>query len=141
MVYITVGSAAHLILEFLEEWSTENFEEISPAVIPQATKIFVNGCWVGVHRNPELLVKTLRQLRRQFFSEISMGILRVFSEIALHLLYKANDAQLSIMVAEQVEQAHAAIVALTSSQKTVNQIRENFVPIESLSDHKTMAKQ
>ncbi|XP_020247697.1 DNA-directed RNA polymerase II subunit RPB2-like isoform X5 [Asparagus officinalis] len=115
--------------------------EISPAVIPQATKIFVNGCWVGVHRNPELLVKTLRQLRRQFFSEISMGILRVFSEIALHLLYKANDAQLSIMVAEQVEQAHAAIVALTSSQKTVNQIRENFVPIESLSDHKTMAKQ
>ncbi|XP_020247695.1 DNA-directed RNA polymerase II subunit 2-like isoform X3 [Asparagus officinalis] len=128
MVYITVGSAAHLILEFLEEWSTENFEicifylflvnEISPAVIPQATKIFVNGCWVGVHRNPELLVKTLRQLRRQ-----------------------ANDAQLSIMVAEQVEQAHAAIVALTSSQKTVNQIRENFVPIESLSDHKTMAKQ
>ncbi|ONK56420.1 uncharacterized protein A4U43_C10F8430 [Asparagus officinalis] len=92
--------------------------EISPAVIPQATKIFVNGCWVGVHRNPELLVKTLRQLRRQ-----------------------ANDAQLSIMVAEQVEQAHAAIVALTSSQKTVNQIRENFVPIESLSDHKTMAKQ
>lgn len=26
MVYITVGSAAHPILEFLEEWSTENFE-------------------------------------------------------------------------------------------------------------------
>ncbi|KAF9603448.1 hypothetical protein IFM89_036241 [Coptis chinensis] len=72
MVYITVGSAANPILEFLEEWSTENFEvipkilrEISPAVIPQATKIFVNGCWVGIHRNPEFLVKTLRQLRRQ----------------------------------------------------------------------------
>lgn len=26
MVYITVGSAANPILEFLEEWSTENFE-------------------------------------------------------------------------------------------------------------------
>jgi hypothetical protein len=26
MVYITVGSAAHPILEFLEEWGTENFE-------------------------------------------------------------------------------------------------------------------
>lgn len=65
MVYITVGSAAYPILEFLEEWSTENFEEISPAVIPQATKIFVNGCWVGIHRDPELLVKTLRQLRRR----------------------------------------------------------------------------
>ncbi|CAN0912906.1 DNA-directed RNA polymerase II subunit RPB2 [Linum grandiflorum] len=56
MVYITVGSAAYPILEFLEEWGTENFEEISPAVIPQATKIFINGCWVGIHRDPDMLV-------------------------------------------------------------------------------------
>jgi hypothetical protein len=40
-------------------------QEISPAVIPQAAKIFVNGCWVGIHRNADLLVKTLRRLRRQ----------------------------------------------------------------------------
>ncbi|XP_050371778.1 DNA-directed RNA polymerase II subunit RPB2-like, partial [Argentina anserina] len=65
MVYITVGSAAYPILEFLEEWVTENFEEISPAVIPKATKIFVNGCWVGIHRDPEMLVRTLKKLRRR----------------------------------------------------------------------------
>ncbi|KAL7000396.1 DNA-dependent RNA polymerase II [Sarracenia purpurea var. burkii] len=76
MVYITVGSAANPILEFLEEWSTENFEEISPAVIPQATKIFVNGCWVGIHRMPELLVKTLRQLRRQVDVNTEVGVIR-----------------------------------------------------------------
>lgn len=29
MVYITVGSAAYPILEFLEEWGTENFEVCS----------------------------------------------------------------------------------------------------------------
>ncbi|PIA55356.1 hypothetical protein AQUCO_00800242v1 [Aquilegia coerulea] len=76
MVYITVGSAANPILEFLEEWSTENFEEISPGVIPQATKIFVNGCWVGIHRNPELLVRTLRQLRRQVDVNTEVGVIR-----------------------------------------------------------------
>lgn len=31
----------------------------------QATKIFVNGVWVGVHRDPSMLVRTLRQMRRQ----------------------------------------------------------------------------
>ena len=31
----------------------------------QATKIFVNGVWVGVHRDPAMLVRTLRQMRRQ----------------------------------------------------------------------------
>ena len=42
-----------------------SLQEISPAVIPQATKIFVNGCWVGIHRDPDMLVKTLRRLRRR----------------------------------------------------------------------------
>ncbi len=36
--------------EFLEEWSMENLEEIAPSSIADATKIFVNGCWVGIHR-------------------------------------------------------------------------------------------
>lgn len=30
-----------------------------------ATKIFVNGCWVGIHKDPEQLMNTLRKLRRQ----------------------------------------------------------------------------
>lgn len=45
---------------------------------------------------------------------------------------QANDAQLSTMVAEQVEQAHAGLEALSSSQKAINQLRENFVSIEKL---------
>lgn len=65
MAYISVGCAAAPVLEFLEEWTMELLEEISPSVILQATKIFVNGAWVGVHRDPQMLVKTLRQMRRQ----------------------------------------------------------------------------
>ncbi|XAR66461.1 DNA-directed RNA polymerase [Bertholletia excelsa] len=76
MVYITVGSAAYPILEFLEEWGTENFEEISAAVIPQATKIFVNGIWVGIHRDPDMLVKTLRRLRRRVDVNTEVGVVR-----------------------------------------------------------------
>ncbi|KAI3825880.1 hypothetical protein L1987_07590 [Smallanthus sonchifolius] len=45
---------------------------------------------------------------------------------------QANDAQLSTMVAEQVEQAQAGLKALASSEKTVNHLRENFVNIERL---------
>lgn len=31
----------------------------------QATKLFVNGVWVGIHRDPAMLVTTLRDMRRQ----------------------------------------------------------------------------
>lgn len=35
------------------------------SVIPNSTKVFVNGVWVGIHRDPQHLVRTLRNLRRQ----------------------------------------------------------------------------
>jgi len=74
MAYISVGSNAAPILEFLEEWSTEKLDEISPGIIPSATKIFVNGVWVGIHRNPSMLVSTLRTLRRQVDVNTEVGV-------------------------------------------------------------------
>ncbi|KAH7529067.1 hypothetical protein FEM48_Zijuj05G0144800 [Ziziphus jujuba var. spinosa] len=76
MVCITVGSDAYPILEFLEEWGTESLEEISPAVIPQSTKIFVNGCWVGIHRDADMLVKALWRLRRRVDVNAEVGVVR-----------------------------------------------------------------
>ncbi|RID50311.1 hypothetical protein BRARA_H01050 [Brassica rapa] len=76
MVYVTVGSAAYPILIFLEEWGLETLEEISPADIPQATKIFVNGKWVGIHRIPDMLVRTLRLLRRRNDIKTEVSVVR-----------------------------------------------------------------
>ncbi|CAN1345345.1 Exocyst complex component SEC6 [Linum perenne] len=45
---------------------------------------------------------------------------------------QANDAQLSTMVAEQVEQAQSGLASLSASQTTINQLRDNFVGIEKL---------
>jgi len=46
MVYITVGSAAYPILEFLEEWGTENFEVLVISFIKVITCFFL--CMVCV---------------------------------------------------------------------------------------------
>uniref|UniRef100_A0A915EJ38 DNA-directed RNA polymerase subunit beta n=1 Tax=Ditylenchus dipsaci TaxID=166011 RepID=A0A915EJ38_9BILA len=75
MAYISVGSMPEPILEFLEEWSMNNLEEVSPGMIADSTKIFVNGSWVGIHNNPDQLMSTLLKLRRQMdiiVSEVSM---------------------------------------------------------------------
>lgn len=39
MAYISVGSQPSPILEFLEEWSMENLEEISPAAIAESVTV------------------------------------------------------------------------------------------------------
>ncbi|KAL3639259.1 SNARE-binding exocyst subunit S6 [Castilleja foliolosa] len=47
---------------------------------------------------------------------------------------QANDAHLSTMVAEQVEQAQAGLESLSLSQMTISGLRENFVEIEKYED-------
>lgn len=139
MAYISVGSQPAPILEFLEEWSMENLEEITPSVIAKynlyhlslfvlshlqytclyhytitsfllktlysilfymyifvilsylpffsSTKIFVNGNWVGIHREPEHLMTTLRRLRRQMdiiVSEVSTQHVQIKCTVYVH---------------------------------------------------------
>jgi len=74
MTYVSVGTDADHVLEFLEEWTMENLEEVSPSVVAESTKIFVNGAWVGIHRDPAVLVKTLRQLRRDQAIHTEVGV-------------------------------------------------------------------
>ena len=53
MAVVTVGQTAGPLLEFLEANSMDNIMELDPQGIPGKTKIFLNGCWVGVHENAE----------------------------------------------------------------------------------------
>lgn len=74
MAKVSVGCPSAVVLEFLEEFNMESLEEVQPSVIPLATRIFVNGNWVGIHRDPDLIVRTLRRLRRDgdINSEVSI---------------------------------------------------------------------
>lgn len=85
MAYITVGKPASPILEFLDEWGVENLEEISPTAIPNATKVFCNGAWVGIHRDPDQLVSTLKELRRSVTIDPETSVVRDIGERELRL--------------------------------------------------------
>lgn len=90
MSYISVGSAANPLLEFLEEWGMENLMELAPTSIPSATKIFVNGVWVGVHRDPGELIYSLRQMRRSVDISPEVSIVRDIREKELRIYTDAG---------------------------------------------------
>jgi DNA-directed RNA polymerase II subunit RPB2 len=85
MSYVSVGSNSGPLMEFLDEWAMENLEEVSAASIPDATKIFLNGVWVGIHREPDDLVETLRGMRRKLDVSQEVSIVRDVSEKELRL--------------------------------------------------------
>lgn len=85
MAYISVGSSSIPIVEFLEEWGMENLGECSPSSVVESTKIFVNGSWSGIHRDPEQLVSTLRELRRCCDLNSEVSVVRDIRERELRL--------------------------------------------------------
>jgi DNA-directed RNA polymerase II subunit RPB2 len=106
MTYITVGSSNKLILDFLGEFDLASLEEVTADVIPKATKVFVNGKWVGLHLHPEDLVNTIRQLRRSVSIPVEVGVvydtrdreLRLYSDAGrcCRPLFIVEDQQLKI---------------------------------------------
>lgn len=98
MAYVTVGSSSRPIMEFLDEWTMESLEELNPASIPHATKVFLNGVWVGVHRFPDDLVKNLRALRRSVDVNPEVSVVRDVRDKELRIYTDAGRICRSLFV-------------------------------------------
>ncbi|KAH9330051.1 hypothetical protein KI387_002159, partial [Taxus chinensis] len=62
---VSLHTAEEPILDFLNKCSITVVDQISPSTSKGATKIYVNGEWVGIYHDPDSLVKKLRDLRRK----------------------------------------------------------------------------
>mmetsp|Transcript_33024 Transcript_33024/g.85008 ORF Transcript_33024/g.85008 Transcript_33024/m.85008 type:complete len:1184 (-) Transcript_33024:53-3604(-) len=76
MCYISLGSAQSLIEDFLEEWGILDLMECSPMHVKKYAKVFLNGGWIGMHKEPAKLRDTLLALRRRkdIDSEVSIQL-------------------------------------------------------------------
>ena len=89
MACISVGSLSAPVIEFLEEWGLESLEENAHSATP-CTKVFVNGVWMGVHRDPANLVKTIKKLRRKDDISSEVSVVRDIRERELRLYTDAG---------------------------------------------------
>eukprot|EP01012_Entosiphon_sulcatum_P057824 TRINITY_DN8168_c0_g1_i1.p1 TRINITY_DN8168_c0_g1~~TRINITY_DN8168_c0_g1_i1.p1 ORF type:complete len:1204 (-),score=175.67 TRINITY_DN8168_c0_g1_i1:20-3631(-) len=106
MCHVSVGAKkgySDQIREFLEEWSTENLEEITPSVValPTTSKVFLDGSWIGIHRNPQQMVDALYNLRRSGEIEFDVGIVRDVRERELRIFTDAGRTLRPLFVVEE----------------------------------------
>jgi len=106
MAYITTGTPPAPIMQSLGEFSTENLTDILPSVIaePMTCKIFVNGNWVGIHRNPRELVETLRSTLRPYDEFAEVSIVRDIPEAEVRIFTDAGRICRPLFVVNEQQQ-------------------------------------
>ena len=95
MSIISVGSDANSIYLFLNEWATEELDMIACSDLETKTKIFVNGNWVGVHNDPDMLTKKLKALRRDSSIDPEVSIVRDIREREVRIYTDGGRIQVS----------------------------------------------
>ncbi|KAJ8135564.1 hypothetical protein OY671_011223, partial [Metschnikowia pulcherrima] len=65
-------------------------EDYVPSNAPDCTRVFVNGVWVGTHREPAQLVDTMRRLRRKGDISPEVSIIRDIREMEFKIFTDAG---------------------------------------------------
>ena len=100
--YISVGSYSAPVMEFLEEWGLEDQSEYQHS--PTATKVFVNGVWMGIHRDAPTLYANLLQMRRGGQLKHEVSIVRDIRERELRLFTDAGRVCRPLFIVDQQTQ-------------------------------------
>ncbi|KAI9682946.1 MAG: DNA-dependent RNA polymerase II [Trizodia sp. TS-e1964] len=115
MCYITVGTPCEPIIDFMIQRNMEILEEYEPQRSPHATKIFVNGVWVGVHSEPGRLVYDVKRLRRTHIISHEVSLVRDIRDREFKIFTDAGRVCRPLFVVTldpDVVEAHHGILAL-----------------------------
>ncbi len=80
--------------------------------------MFVNGCWVGIHRDPDHLIHTLKKLRRDMDIIVSeVSIIREIREREIRIYTDAGRICRPLLIVEQQK--------LLLKRRHIDQLKEN----------------
>ena len=100
MCYVSVGGPGEPIVDFMVDQDMDLLEEYEPLRAPNATKVFVNGVWVGVHTEPKFLVKNLFDLRRRGELSYEIGLVRDIRDREFKIFTDAGRVMRPLFVVE-----------------------------------------
>lgn len=81
MAHVTVNSTSEPLHEYVNMLIT-SLDDLAPTEVFNKTKVFINGCWVGITDNPDSVFKELKDKKHT-------GIINIYTSIVFN--YKTNE--------------------------------------------------
>nr|AJR21468.1 RNA polymerase II subunit 2 [Epichloe coenophiala] len=133
MCYVSVGSPSEPLIEFMINRGMEVVEEYEPLRYPHATKIFVNGTWVGVHQDPKHLVSQVLDTRRKSYLQYEVSLVREIRDQEFKIFSDAGRVMRPVFTVQQEDDPETGIEKghLVLSKELVNKLaKEQAEPSE-----------
>ncbi|KYK58142.1 RNA polymerase II beta subunit [Drechmeria coniospora] len=133
MCYVSVGSPADPLVEFMINRGMEVVEEYEPLRYPHATKIFVNGVWVGVHQDPKHLVSQVLDTRRKNYLPFEVSLIREIRDQEFKIFSDAGRVMRPVFTVQQEADAETGLEKgqLVLTKELVNKLaKEQSEPPE-----------
>lgn len=129
MCYVSVGSPAEPIKDFMVQRNMELLEEYEPGSSPDATKIFINGTWVGVHSEPAHLVALVQELRRKCIISHEVSLVRDIRDREFKIFSDAGRVMRPLFVVNQHDNPEANVQqgTLALTKEHIRRLEEDAV--------------
>lgn len=124
MCYVSVGSPSEPLIEFMINRGMEVVEEYEPLRYPHATKIFVNGTWVGVHQDPKHLVSQVLDTRRKSYLQYEVSLVRDIRDREFKVFSDAGRVMRPVFTVQQEDDHDTGIAkgSLVLTKELVNKL-------------------
>lgn len=124
MCYVSVGSPSEPLIEFMINRGMEVVEEYEPLRYPHATKIFVNGTWVGVHQDPKHLVSQVLDTRRKSYLQYEVSLVRDIRDREFKVFSDAGRVMRPVFTVQQEDDHDTGIPkgSLVLTKELVNKL-------------------
>jgi DNA-directed RNA polymerase II subunit RPB2 len=106
----------------------ELLEEYDPVMNPNATKVFVNGTWVGVHKNASQLMDVLLDIRRKGLISFECTIIRDVRDREIKIFTDAGRVMRPLFVVDNDPRSESR-GTLMLKQHHVSSLRDDLVTL------------
>ncbi|ELA46495.1 hypothetical protein VCUG_02039 [Vavraia culicis subsp. floridensis] len=90
LAYISVNHPIEGVVELLEEFGLKSLEEVAASEVNKATKVFVNGTWLGITTEREFLYTVLKRMKRQARIHKDVSIVQSLRDKEIRILCDAG---------------------------------------------------
>ena len=123
MIHISVGQntlSDEALMNALNMQNLESCDEIlSPEILaqPEATKVFVNGVWEGINRQPDTLCRALLQDRRAGNLNADISIVHDIADKTIRIYTDSGRVLRPLYIVQRNEQQNSSLDLNSNTQK------------------------